>query len=169
MPCKSISYAVERTSARPVDIEKRRKRQRNTKTSVHATWATNSERMFSVKLKVKEDPRAHSLPRRPRRSGTPSSSFSSSTSSLSRLQNGGNKQPTKSSFLSQRNGKNNKKVRIQTSYEQSQNNYNGRWTNRPAMMQLVSSSPIFTRSLAVERALNWIWHTYGGTHIFEGD
>ena len=80
--------------------------------------------MFSVKLKVKEDPRSYySLPRR--RKSNPSSSFSSSTSSLSRLQ-----APKKSSFLSNTNGtKNNKKVRIQTSYEQSSlTSLHGRWT-----------------------------------------
>ena len=81
--------------------------------------------MFSVKLKVKEAPRTNSLPRR--RRATPSSSFSSSTSSLSRLQNNGAKLPTKSSFLSNKSGKGNKKVRIQTTYEQSPWNRNGRW------------------------------------------
>lgn len=80
--------------------------------------------MFSVKLKVKEGPRTNSLPRR--RRATPSSSFSSSTSSLSRLQNNGTKVPTKSSFLSNKNGKNNKKVRIQTTYEPSSSSYYGR-------------------------------------------
>ena len=79
--------------------------------------------MFSVKLKVKEDPRNYySLQRR--KTSNPSSQFSSSTSSLSRLQ-----APKKSSFLSNKNGaKNNKKVRIQTSYEESLTSFNGRWT-----------------------------------------
>lgn len=83
--------------------------------------------MFSVKLKIKEGPRTNSLPRR--RRATPSSSFSSSTSSLSRLQNNGTKTPTKSSFLSHKNGKNNKKVRIQTSYEPSSSSFYGRWSS----------------------------------------
>lgn len=66
--------------------------------------------MFSVKLKVKEDPRGYnSFPYRKKQS-----SISSSTSSLSRLPQS---TPKKSSFLSNKNGKNNKKVRIQTSHE----------------------------------------------------
>lgn len=66
--------------------------------------------MFSVKLKVKEDPRYNSLPYRKKKS-----SLSSSTSSLSRLPQSA---PKKSSFLSTKNGsKNNKKVRIQTTHE----------------------------------------------------
>lgn len=105
--------------------------------------------MFSVKLKVREDPRYNSLPRR--RRATPSSSFSSSTSSLSRLTNNSEKLPTKSSFLSNRNGKNNKKVRIQTTYEQSPSNFNGRWT------QTMYS---WLRFSLHARSLNWIWHTF---------
>lgn len=75
--------------------------------------------MFSVKLKVKEDPRYNSLPYRKKKQ-----SLSSSTSSLSHIP----QQPKKSSFLSTKNGKNNKKVRIQTSHEQSATSLNGRWT-----------------------------------------
>lgn len=75
--------------------------------------------MFSVKLKVKEDPRYNSLPSRRKKSN---GSISSSTSSLSRLQ----QSPKKSSFLSNKSGKSNKKVRIQTSFEKSSNNLNGR-------------------------------------------
>lgn len=78
--------------------------------------------MFSVKLKVKEDQWYNSLPRR--KKTKPSSSLSSSTSSLSRLQ-----APKKSSFLSNKNGtKNNKKVRIQTTYEKTKPGFYGRFT-----------------------------------------
>jgi hypothetical protein len=79
--------------------------------------------MFSVKLKVKEDPRSYSLPRRKFKE---SSSLSSSTPSLNRYQS---PVPKKSSFLSYKNGsKSNKKVRIQTTFERSSPNLNGRWT-----------------------------------------
>lgn len=79
--------------------------------------------MFSIKLKVSED--RNSLPRRSKKSSlrttTPSqsrqSSFSSSTSSLSRLRGNQNPSSLKSSFNSNKSGKSNKKVRIQTSYE----------------------------------------------------
>lgn len=75
--------------------------------------------MFSVKLKVKEDPRYNSLPYRKKKQ-----SISSSTSSLSHIP----QQPKKSSFLSTKNGKNNKKVRIQTTHDGSTMSLNGRWT-----------------------------------------
>lgn len=97
--------------------------------------------MFSVKLKVKEAPRNNSLPRR--RRATPGSSFSSSTSSLSRLQSNGNKVPAKSSFLSNKNGKNNKKVRIQTSYERLPTTAHGRWTKELTLCNWLSFSLLF--------------------------
>lgn len=115
--------------------------------------------MFTVKLKVKEGPRTNSLPRR--RRATPSSSFSSSTSSLSRLQNNGVKVPTKSSFLSNKNGKGNKKVRIQTTYEQSSGYNNGRWTD--AATDCFSLFFFITFTI---RALNYIWHTFGKKWAF---
>lgn len=85
------------------------------------SWsAIASSTMFSVKLKVKEDPRYNSLPYRKKKQ-----SLSSSTSSLSHIP----QQPKKSSFLSTKNGKNNKKVRIQTTHEfRSTTSLNGRWT-----------------------------------------
>lgn len=76
--------------------------------------------MFSVKLKVKEDPRYNSLPYRKKKQ-----SLSSSTSSLSHIP----QYPKKSSLKSDtKNGKNNKKVRIQTTHEGSTTSLIGRWT-----------------------------------------
>lgn len=96
--------------------------------SVYIWENCHSAVMFSVKLKVKETPRSNSLPRRRRHPAlSPTPSFSSSTSSLSRISE---KVPIKSSFLNKSNGKPNKKVRIQTEYEKSNGNhtnYHGRW------------------------------------------